>query len=305
FTTKTKGLLYSRTVPITSSLTGWGAPLKMWQNLAKTSNRGFEATINSRNIRTKDFTWNSTLSLTWSKEKIDELPDGDIIAENLFEGQPIKSHYGYKYIGLWQTTDDADLMKTHGVKPGFIKIETLDNDGDGGLHKYGEKDRQVLGHQNPDWIIGLNNTFTYKGFDLSIFAMARVGQTISSSLIGWYDAKQSVTTNQLSGVDYWTESNQGAYYPRPGTGGDQSTVYSSLRYRDGSFIKLKNITLGYTLPKSISRKALMEKLRFYVTAYNPVIWTMDSQLKDTDPEMNGADAFPTYRQFVFGVNVTF
>lgn len=305
FTTKTKGLLYSRTVPITSGLTGWGSPLKMWQNLAKTSNHGFEATINTRNIKTKDFAWNTTLSLTWSKEKIDELPDGDLIAESLFEGQPIKSHYGYKYIGLWKTTDDAELMEKYGVKPGFIKVETFDKDGDGGVHKYGESDRQVLGHLNPDWIIGLNNTFTYKGFDLSVFAMARVGQTISSNLIGWYDAKQSVTTNQISGADYWTETNQDAYYPRPGSGDEQSTVYSSLRYRDGSFIKLKNITLGYTLPKSISRKALMEKLRFYATAYNPVIWTMDSQLKDTDPEMNGSDAFPTYRQFVFGVNITF
>ncbi|MCM1079781.1 MAG: TonB-dependent receptor [Bacteroidales bacterium] len=305
FTTKTKGLLYSRTVPITSGLTGWGAPLKMWQNLAETSNHGFEATVNSRNIKTKDFTWNTSLSVSWSKEKIDALPDGDLIAESLFEGQPIKSHYGYKYLGLWQTTDDADLMKQYGVKPGFIKVETIEQNGDGGVHKYGEKDRMILGHQNPDWILGLNNTFAYKGFDLSVFFMARIGQTISSSLLGWYDAKQSVTTNQLAGVDYWTEDNQGAFYPRPGTGAEQATVYSSLRYRDGSFIKLKNITLGYTLPKSITRKALIEKLRFYVTAYNPVIWTMDEQLKDTDPEMNGADAFPTYRQFVFGVNVTF
>lgn len=305
FTTKTKDLLYKRTVPITSGFTGWGSPLSMWQNLAETSNKGFEATINSHNIRTKDFTWNTTLTVTWSKEKIDKLPDGDLIAENLFEGQPIKSFYGYKYAGLWKTTDDADLMSQYGVEPGFIKIATNDKDGDGGVHKYGEDDRQILGHLNPNWILGLNNTFTYKGFDLSVFIMARLGQTIQSNLLGWYDAKYSVTTNQLSGADYWTETNQNAYFPRPGTGDKQSTVYSALYYRDGSFMKVKNITLGYTVPQNISKKIFMEKLRFYFTAYNPIIWVKDKQLKDTDPETNGSDSFPTYRQFVFGVNVTF
>lgn len=305
FTTRTKGLLYKRMVPITGGFTGWGSPLSMWQNLAKTSNHGFEASINSHNIRTKDFTWNTSLSLTWSKEKIDKLPDGDLKAESLFEGQPIKSFYGYKYEGLWKTTDDAELMTKYGVKPGFIKVATNDKDGDEGVHKYGEDDRRVLGHLNPDWIIGLNNSFTYKGFDLTVFLMARLGQTIQSDIIGRYTAKYTVTENQLAGVNYWTENNQNAYYPRPGSGDDQSKVYSALYYRDGSFIKLKNITLGYTLPKTISRKILMEKLRFYFTAYNPAIWVKDKQLKGTDPETNGSDAFPTYRQFVFGVNVTF
>ncbi len=305
FTTKTKGLLFSRMVPITGGFTGWGSPLKMWQNLAETSNHGFEATINSHNIRTKDFTWNTSLSMTWSKEKIDVLPDGDIKAENLFEGQPIKSFYDYSYQGLWKTTDDAELMTKYGVKPGFIKVATNDKDGDNGVHKYGQDDRQILGHQNPDWIFGLNNSLAYKGFDLSVFIMARLGQTIKSDLLGRYTAKYSVTDNQISTSDYWTESNQEAYYPRPGSGDEQSTVYSALYYRDGSFIKLKNVTLGYTVPKNLSKKILMEKLRFYFTAYNPVIWTFDSKLRGTDPETNGSDAFPTYRQFVFGVNVTF
>ena len=305
FTTKTKGLLFKRMVPVTGGFTGWGSPLSMWQNLAKTSNHGFEATINSHNFRTKDFSWNTSLSMTWSKEKIDQLPDGDILAEGLFEGQPIKSFYDYKYEGLWKTTDNAELMAQYGVKPGYIKVATNDKDGDNGIHKYGKDDRQILGHLNPNWILGLNNSFTFKGFDLSVFIMARLGQTIKSDLVGRFTAKNSLTENQISGADYWTENNQNAFYPRPGSGDEQSTVYSALYYRDGSFVKLKNVTLGYTLPKEISRKVLMEKLRFYFTAYNPLIIVKDKQLKDTDPETNGSDAFPTYRQFVFGVNVTF
>jgi TonB-linked SusC/RagA family outer membrane protein len=305
FRTDTDGLLFKRTLPITSGVTGWGSPLLSWQNIAETSNTGVEASINSHNIRTKDFTWNTTLSVTWSKEKIESLPDGDLINESLFVGQPINSIYGYKYAGIWGTNATDEELAAYGVKPGYIKIETVEKDGDGGVHKYSTDDRQVLGHTNPDWIIGLNNTFTYKGFDLSVFAMARYGQTIQSSLLGYYTATQSVTTNQLSGVDYWTEDNQGAYFPRPGTGNEQSTVYSALTVRDGSFIKIKNITLGYTLPVNISRRVLMEKCRIYATAYNPIIYVKDKQLKGTDPETNGSDAFPTYRQFVFGVNLTF
>ena len=305
FKTTTKGLLFKRTLPITSGLTGWGSPLSIWQNIAETSNQGVEVTINSHNIKTKDFSWNTTLSVTWSKEKIEKLPDGDLISANLFVEHSIKSIYGYKYTGIWGTNTPQDILEAYGVKPGFIQIETLEKDGDGGVHKYSTNDRQVLGHTNPDWIVGLNNTFTYKNFDLSVFAMARYGQTINSDLLGYYTAEQSVTTNQLAGADYWTENNQGAYYPAPGTGSEQSTVISALRVRDGSFIKVKNITLGYTFPVNISRKALMEKCRIYATAYNPFIYVKDKQLKGTDPETNGSDAFPTFRQFVFGVNLTF
>ena len=306
FDTKTKGLLYKRQLPITSGITGWGSPLTSWQNLAQTSNHGIELTINARTIKKKNFSWDTALTFTWNKEQIDHLPEGDIIAESLFEGEPIGTIYGYKYAGIWGTDADQATLDAYGVKPGFVKIETVEKGDDGGVHKYGQDDRMILGHTSPDFIIGLNNTFLWKGFDLTVYAMARVGQTISSDLMGWYTAKSGVTTNQLSGVDYWTESNQGAYYPRPGTGGEQS-VLGSLSIVDGSFFKIKNITLGYTLPKSLTRKALMEKVRVYATAYNPLIVAFDKQLRETgaDPETNGSDVFPTYRQFVFGLNITF
>ena len=245
------------------------------------------------------------MTATWQMERIEELPNGDLVNENLFIGHAIKSIYDYKYAGIWGTDASQAELDTYGVKPGWVKIETVEKDGDGGAHKYSTNDRQVLGHQNPNWILGLNNTFTYKDFDLTVYCMARLGQTISSKLLGYYTAKSAITENQLSGVDYWTEQNQGAYYPRPGVGDDQSIGITSLRIFDGSFFKVKNITFGYTLPKSISRYALMEKCRFYFTAYNPWIICKESQLKGTDPEMGGADAFPTYKQYVFGVNITF
>lgn len=312
FTTKTKGLLFKRTMPITSGITGWGSPLASWENIAKTSNKGLEFTINSRNIVSKNFTWSSTLTGTWSKERIDALPNGDLISENLFVGYPIHSIYDYKYAGIWGTDITEEEMAAYGVKPGWVKIETVEKidaesgESDNGLHKYSEKqDRQVLGHENPTWIFGLNNTLTYKGFDLSVFAMLRYGQTIYSNLIGRYTAKSSITSNQISGVDYWTEDNQGAYFPRPGSGDDQTIGTSALRVFDGSFIKIKNITLGYTLPKSLTQKVFVQKGRIYFTAYNPFIFTKEKLLRGTDPEMGGSDSFPTYRQFVFGLNLTF
>ncbi|RNC66738.1 SusC/RagA family [Proteiniphilum saccharofermentans] len=304
FQTKTTGLLFRRTMPITDGITGWGAPLSSWENIAETSNRGFELAINSHNIETRDFRWNTDLTFTWSEEKIESLPSGDLIAESLFEGYPIRSLYNYKYLGIWGSDTPAETLEIYGVKPGWIRIETVENDGDGGEHKYSENDRQILGHLNPDYIVGLNNSFQYKDFDFTVFAMARYGQTIESDLIGWYTAKANTSTNQPRGIDYWTESNQSAYFPVPGSG-DEQTVMSALRFRDGSFIKIKNITLGYSLPKSVIQKTFFENCRFYVTAYNPFVYVKDKQLRGTDPETNGSDSFPLYKQYVFGININF
>lgn len=313
FNTRTEGLLFKRTMPITSGVTGWGAPLTSWENIAETSNKGLEVTINSYNIKTKDFSWNTTLSVTWGKEKIESLPSGDLISESLFVGSPIKSLYGYKYSGIWGSDTPAETLTAYGVKAGWVKIQTVPKtttgvDGvetsDNGVHKYSESDRQILGHTNPDYIVGLNNAFTYKQFDFSAFVMARYGQTIASDLIGWYTAKTGSSSNQIAGVDYWTSTNQNAYYPVPGSGSEQA-VMAALKYRDGSFIKVKNITLGYTLPQKISGIAKMQKCRIYATAYNPFLYVKDEQLRGTDPESNGSDSFPLYKQYVFGLNITF
>lgn len=307
FYTRTKDLLYQRTMPITTGVPAWGSPLKRWENIAETSNRGIEISINSNNIATKDFNWNTDLTFGWTQDRIESLPSGNLISENLFVGESIKSFYDYKYAGIWGSNTSAEDLAAYGVKPGWLQLATnpqISNENgmevnDGGVHKYSETDKMMLGHLNPDFVVGLNNTFSYKWFDLSVFMMSRSGQTIKSNLLGRFD--------EVAGADYWTEKNQGAYFPVAGlkSSNEQSAYMSALQYRDGSFIKIKNITVGYTLPKHLSRVALMQKCRFYFTAYNPVIWVKDKQLKGTDPEMNGSDGFPTFKQFVFGVNLTF
>lgn len=307
FNTKTKDLLFKRTMPITSGITGWGAPLPSWENIAETRNEGVELSLNTRNIDTKDFKWNSSLSLTWGKEEIVSLPSGDLIAESLFEGYPIKTLYDYRYAGIWSSSSPSETLDDFGVKPGWVKIVTTPKDdengvSDNGIHPYSQDDKQKLGHLNPDYIVGFNNTFSYKNFDLTVFTMGRYGQTIMSDLLGFYDAKLD---NQIAGADYWTEQNQNAYYPAPGSGSEQAAVITALKYRDGSFIKVKNITLGYSLPESLTKSPYLENCRFYATAYNPFLYVKDKQLRGTDPETNGSDNFPLFKQFVFGVNVTF
>ncbi|MDP4209438.1 MAG: TonB-dependent receptor [Bacteroidota bacterium] len=310
YKTDTKDLLFQRTVPITSAITAWGSPINTWQNIGETSNKGVNITLRTRNIRTGDFEWTTAFNFTRNIERIVDLPLGNIVASKLFEGHPVKTHYDYKYKGIWSTADATEAT-LYGCAPGYVKVatnEVFTTDattgqlvGDGGVHKYTTNDKQILGSNVPDGIIGLTNTFNWKGLDLSIHAMARYGQVIYSNLLGYYDA---AIDNQPSGTDYWLPgTNEGAYYPRPGIA---STVgIESLRYIDGSFIKIKTITLGYTFPKNFLRKIGVANARVYATAYNPFIFVFDNKLKGTDPENNGSDSFPSYSSSVVGVSFTF
>ncbi|HJT75496.1 MAG TPA: hypothetical protein VJ720_15775, partial [Chitinophaga sp.] len=119
-------------------------------------------------------------------------------------------------------------------------------------------------------------------------------------LLGWYTTTDD---GQPAGIDYWTPENQSAHFPRPGING--TTGIESLKYVDGSFIKIKTITAGYTLPQSLTRFTHMAKGRIYATAYNPLIYTKNKALKGTDPETGGSDTFPLFTTYVFGMNITF
>ena len=304
YNTDTKGLLFRRTLPITSAITAWGSPLATWQNIGETNNRGIEVSLRTVNIRNKQFEWESNFSFTKNREKIVSLPEGDVIAEKLFEGQPINVHYDYRLLGIW-SMDEADEAAKFGSEPGGVKVATqekFDENGlsDHGIHPYTDTDREVLGTSNPNWLLGVNNTFKYKGFDLNVFTMVRWGQMIHSNLMGWYTTEGG---GQLEGVDYWTPENQSAYYPRPGI--TNLAGMSALRYVDGSFVKIKTITLGYSLPESTLGKLFTKRARIYATAYNPFVFTKEKALRGTDPETNGSDTFPLFASYVIGVNFSF
>ena len=228
---------------------------------------------------------------------------------------------------MWKTSEAADAAVFQAV-PGDIKIDVP------GMHRVSEgvytkgevdengniiyytadnqyvvsgNDYQVLGHENPDWTMGFKNTFTYKNFDLSIYLYWRWGQTISYDLIGTYDP--TVATNFPTYFDFWTSDtgNQNHYFPALNSTKTLSQYlgYYALSYVDGSFFKIKNITLGYTLPQKWAKSIGIENLRVYTTITNPLVVQKSKLLKNYDPEMGGSLDYPLTKQFVFGVNLTF
>ena len=339
YVTTTKGGLYSRDLPsVYGSYTGSSA-YKMVSNIAKIQNRGVEVSINSRNIVKKDFTWTSTLTFDTNKEQVKEIDLGNSTAvenlksKGLFMGEPVNTFYNYKKEGIWQLGQE-DMAACFGKKPGDVKLAVTDivwvenytdpttgttypyafykkNEDVDGVHTYytsdntygpKEDDKQLLGHKNPDFSIGLQNQFTYKGFDLTIQMNMRWGQMINGELLGWWS-----NTNIPEVYDYWTETNATNNYPRPCLGAEISNAdKASLLYVDGSFIKVKNISLGYTFPNKWIAKAGLSKLRLYGTVQNPIIIKKESKLlKGMDPESNCSDAYPLFRTLVFGLNVSF
>ncbi|NPD81900.1 TonB-dependent receptor [Prevotella sp. PINT] len=330
YITKTDGVIWSRNLPITNG--GFSATeyYYMNQNICETKNTGMEMTLNTRNIVKKDFQWSSTVTFTYNKEKIVSLIDGT--SDNIQNGStgytlsknhPVNSFYHYKLDGVWQLGEEADAA-VFGAKPGDLKINVpgMERESEGRYFKIGEdgervyydkdnrytvsnKDYQVLGHNSPDWTLGFQNQITYKNFDLSIFMYMRWGQMINYSMLGRYDP--SGVRNFPEYFNYWTVDNPSNDFPAIYAGRNLTNYVGSaaLSYVDGSFFKIKNITLGYTLPKNLVKKAGIEKCRFYGTITNPLVVAKSHLIKDYDPEMNGALEYPLTRQLVFGVNLSF
>ena len=163
-------------------------------------------------------------------------------------------------------------------------------------------DRVILGHTTPDWSLGFQNQFIWKDFDLTIQAFMRWGQMIdgqSNCLLSVFN-----TTNLPECFDYWTEDNATNAYPRAYSQSTQAK--EAMGYVDGSYLKIKNITLGYNVPNKLLQRLYMTKLRVYGTITNPLIIAKEhSLLKGMDPESNCSDEFPLFRTLVFGVNVSF
>lgn len=301
--TKTEDILFNRTLPASTGGSKT-SNFTIWENICSTENRGVELVINSINIQKKDLFWSTTLTFASNHEEITSFTQDVPVANGdtwLIKGHPIKSHYNYKYSGIWQM-DEAEEAAKFGRKPGDVKIEEVKAD-----NNYTTDDRQVIGSPVPKWTAGLSNTITYKGIDLSVFFDARWGQTLNYAILGWYNPNGK--GNGPAIIDYWTPENPDGRFPRPNASytnfASMPIGTTSLTYVDGSYIKLRNITLGYTIPEKVLKKIDISKVRFYATVTNPWIYTKSEYMKDYDPERGGADEFPLSKQMVFGVNVTF
>ncbi|GGZ15876.1 SusC/RagA family TonB-linked outer membrane protein [Echinicola pacifica] len=304
YITTTKDLLAPQPLPNSTGFSGYTT------NIGETQNRGIELTINTTNIDNGNFTWTTDFIFNRNREEILSLPNGDDITNGRFVGQALTVFYDYKKIGIWQT-DQKDLANSFEDEVGEIRVE--DYNGDGQINA---DDRQILGSAVPDFVMGMTNRFNYKNFDFSFFIYGRFGSMIRSrfhdqfnSLFGRY--------NNLA-VDYWTPDNPTNEFPRPNQNQESPKYASSMSYFDGSFIKVRNINIGYNFDKSIASKLGMSSLRVYSSIQQPFIFSSyRSKHQGIDPEVyldgeQGAGAgevnaniSPAVTSFTFGINAKF
>jgi TonB-linked SusC/RagA family outer membrane protein len=256
------------------------------ENIGKVRNRGIEFSLNTINIDAANgLKWETNIIFSKNKEELLELYGGtnDDLGNRWFIGHPVTTYYDWEPIGVWQT-DEADAAAAYGRIPGQSKVkdQSTDNDGDGikdgpdGL--INANDQVIRGNNVPDWTGSIVNKVSYKNFELSFMVYTRQGSTIAS---GYYRPALAGRYPEPALVDYWTPANPTNMYPRPTTDQERIDYPQAYLFQDGSFVKIRNITLGYSFPKNMVSRFKMESLRIYATAYNPFLWT---DFKGGDPE---------------------
>jgi TonB-linked SusC/RagA family outer membrane protein len=299
YQTNTTDLLLSDQLPTS---TGFAA---VTRNVGETKNTGIELSLSTVNVDAENgFKWNTDFTFYKNTEEIVSLYNGakDDVGNRWFIGKPLNSYYDYQYAGIWQTAEAAEA-KAKGFSVGQIKV--ADSNGDG---KITADDRVLLGSDVPAWTGGMTNRFSYKGFDLSFFIFTRQGQMIVS--------KFHQNSNYLQGrynqikVDYWTPNNPNAYYPRPNFNQEFPAYNTAIMYFDGSFIKVRNINVGYTFPAKTANKLGLSSLRVYASIQQPFIFSKyRSKENGVDPETaNGNvdnNVTPATQVTTFGLNLKF
>lgn len=290
----TYDLLLQRFLPTSSGFD------KILSNVGKTKNKGVELTLHTANVRSKAFEWSSDWIFSLNKQEIVELYNGaqDDVGAGWFIGKPVSVYYDLGFNGIWQDTDadKAEMAKfnTNGSTFKAGDIRPLDRNND---YKIDASDRYIIGQADPKWTASWANNFRYRNFDASVFVVGMFGQTLNHDLDMRFDGRY----NQPK-LDYWTPANPSTKYPRPLLGAASVNYLSTLNYYDGSFVRVKNISLGYSLPPALLQKAFMAKFRIYGSVQNPFLFT---DFPGTDPE--GATGFnnPSVTTYLLGVNVTF
>lgn len=291
----TKDLILQENLPTSTGFTTVNA------NVGRISNKGVEVMLNTKNIVKNDFSWSTTLTFAKNKNRIEELANGvtSIIGSSLFVGSPVKSYYDYRFAGIWQTADAA-AAATFGQKPGSVRV--TDMNGDGVISSAtGKDDRTILGSQLPNYIMGMTNRINYKDFDLSFLLYYRNGTLYKNNLLTGTMADYTNTRYNHIVLNYWTVNNPTNDYYGPGVA---QPYKGAIAYEDASFLRISDITAGYTVPKTKLDKWGIDRMRVYLQVSNPFIFT---KYHGQDPEYNSStyiDDVPTV-VFTFGVNLGF
>ena len=290
---RTNDLIMGVTIP---TLTGFPSTTA---NVGKSKNHGVEFTLNAIPVQTKDFQWETVFNIAYQKDEIVELAYGknDMPDNSLFIGESLSVFYGYANDGLWQESDAAEMAKwnANGYHFEAGNVRPHDTNGD---YKMTQDDRVILGRKNPSTTMGWNNTFSWRGVELGIQMFGRMGYMFNTG-----GEAQTAHGNQRE-IDYWTPTNTGADYQKPilgqATSGSKDDFSSLLGYQKASFLKVRNISLGYNFPKNIIHKAGFNHLKAYAQVINPFSLKQSIHGFDLD---TGRTIFN--RSFVFGLEVGF
>ena len=334
YKTNTNDILLGVSLPSTAGVGSYTA------NIGETQNKGIEVSLNGVIIDNPDgFTWEAGFNLYANRNELVSLSSGQERdeANGWFVGHPVNVIYDYEKIGLWQEGDPyQDILEPgpygatdQGTVLGSIKVKYTGEYNEDGtpVRAIGPDDRQIQ-DTNPDFQGGFNTRLAYKNFDLTAVGAFQSGGTLISTLYG-----SSGYLNMLSGrrgnvdVDYWTPQNTSADYPNPAgiKSGDNPKYGSTLGYFDGSFLKIRTITLGYNFEDEFLEKLGVDRFRLYTTVQNAfVLFSPYNRESGMDPEPNSygdenaavttsynrrlltiGTNTPSTRNFLLGINLTF
>lgn len=296
----------------------------VFKNIGGVENKGFELEL-STNLQTRDFNWVSQLSFSTNKSKvlalnnlneivvggdIRDVGNGQLNAALLKVGEPIGQFYGLVFDGIFQTAEEIAGSAQKSAKPGDVRYRDLNGDGQ---ITTDTKDREVIGNANPSFFGGFNNTFSWKNIDLNVFLQGSYGNDILN--VARFDlfGLNGLSNNSAEVLNRWTPTNPSNTIPRANALGTNRTV-SSFLVEDGSYLRLKNVSLGYKFTPDVLKRAGIASARVYVSAQNLATITNYSGF---DPDVNrlgsgsgstpGVDygVYPSSRTFLLGLNFTF
>ncbi len=314
----------------------------MWNNVGKVKNTGLEVLLRTLNVKTKDWQWETTFTFATNKNKILELngKKEDMVSDGWFIGQPIDVMYDLQYEGICTAQDlknNPDLYNVYHFYEGSMKIKDQQKQGESGYGVIDSNDRVVQGHVLPSWTGSFTSSLYYKNFDFSFSIYSKQGSTVYSPFIqeftdysdrgrtklkmdfyvpegnptfGGLDASGNTIVNtagKMGSYPYPDNDQTNNYGGGFGWGNGKQTTYKANNYVDASFIKVKNITVGYTFPKSLISKAKISQLRMYFNVLNPITFT---NYKGFDPEwadasLSDGTGGPSTVTYQIGLNLKF
>ncbi|GAA4439911.1 TonB-dependent receptor [Pontibacter saemangeumensis] len=319
---QTDDLLFSRPVATQNGFASYQS------NIGATENKGFELALNTVNIDggTDGFNWSSNFNIAFNRNKVTELYEGQDIFYGfggnslvLREGEPIGTFYGFQTDGIYSTTDEVPVSRQEqGAQAGDVNFRDIsgpNGEPDGIIT---DDDLTIIGNAQPDYVGGFTNTFRYSGFDLSVFLQFSAGNQIANPAHQYQQhlGNDFLDDNMLSLVgDRWQQEGDVTDVPRATVDdlNDNNRSNSSRFIYDGSYTRVKNVVLGYTVPSTVTERVKLRSLRVYAQAQNLFTFT---DYPGFDPEVNyagtsnttlGVDfyTFPQTRTITFGVNVGF